>query len=95
MSTTQRRLTDPVAIPDHLVTEPMPPARKGNLRCRICRKPISVGDDGTEYGHLRIGRQRAPIDDRCPHRPESVDPNYEGVTPGTAGSDSQHERGEL
>ena len=94
MSTSRRRFTDPIAVPDHLVIESMPPGRKGNLRCRVCRKPITIGDDGTEYGHLRVGRERDPIDSRCPHRPDSVDPTFEGETPVTAGGNDQHDRRE-
>jgi hypothetical protein len=91
VSTTRRRLTDPIAVPDHIVIESMP-RRASNLRCRVCRKPITIGDDGTEYGHLRAGRKRDPIDGRCPHRPESVDPAFDGETPVTAGSNGDHDR---
>ncbi|MFC6785380.1 hypothetical protein ACFQFH_05475 [Halobaculum halobium] len=84
MSTTRRRLTDPIAVPDHIVIESVRAARSGNLRCRVCRKPITIGDDGTEFGHLRAGRAGDPVDGRCPHRPDSVDPTYDGPTPTTA-----------
>jgi len=47
--------------------------------CRTCRRYVTVGPDGTEYGHQRRGRgTNDPLpeecDGRCPHRPESVEP---------------------
>ena len=53
--------------------------RGGRILCLTCRRYVTVGPDGTEYGHQRRGRgANDPLpeecDGRCPHRPESVEP---------------------
>lgn len=55
---------------DHLHYE------RARLRCRVCGAAITVGPDGTEYGHVRHPRHGC-CEGRCPHRPESVDPKRE------------------
>ncbi len=86
MSAVRRGPTDPVAVPDHLLIEPAPASRKGNLRCRECRHRVTIGDDGTEFGHVRRGKPSSDgFTGRCPHRPESVDPTFDGPTPWSAG----------
>lgn len=44
----------------------------GEAYCLACRARITVGPDGTEYGHLR---GNAASESRCPHRPDTVDTN--------------------
>ena len=61
-------------IPDHLTID------NGRLRCRCCRRPITIGSDRVEYGHSRWARHRHS-DGRCPHRPDSVDPRKPSSTP--------------
>lgn len=42
-------------------------------RCPECGNPITEGAEGTEYGHER-GKGGGADSERCPRRPESVDP---------------------
>lgn len=46
------------------------------LRCRACGRRVTVGRDGTEYGHERRAPEgkMLPTGESCPHRPESVEP---------------------
>ena len=46
-------------------------------RCPECGRAITVGTDGTEYGHARGVAGTTP-DERCPRRPASVDPKRPG-----------------
>lgn len=46
--------------------------------CPDCGYRITVGLDGTEYGHFRGLRQDQ---DRCPRRPTSVDPTASASPP--------------
>lgn len=43
--------------------------------CPLCERQITVGPSGTEYGHERGESGRR---ERCPRRPESVDPTGPG-----------------
>lgn len=45
--------------------------------CPDCRRQVTRGPDGTEYGHER-GRGETGTTDRCPRRPEGVDPGRPG-----------------
>jgi hypothetical protein len=53
-------------LPEHLTID------DGRIRCRSCRRPISIGTNRVEYGHARWDRRGG---DRCPHRPDIVDPD--------------------
>lgn len=44
----------------------------GEYRCQECGAFVTVGKNGTEYGHQRGYQYKTQ--DRCPRRPESVDP---------------------
>jgi len=51
--------------------------------CEECGRQITIGPDGTEYGHRRGHRARSQ---RCSRRPASVDPTDHGAdvaVPGT------------
>lgn len=50
------------------------PRRKNEKKCGKCGHRVTVGPDGTEYGHARGARGRR---ERCPLRPapEKVDPS--------------------
>lgn len=64
--------------PDHLKICP----ETGSRRCQVCRRQVSIGADGTEYGHQR--RYRTPsssVEGRCPHRPDGVDPKRSVIAP--------------
>jgi len=45
--------------------------------CQVCGYIITVGPDGTEYGHARRRDRDSQERDRgdCPHRPSTVDPS--------------------
>lgn len=45
-------------------------------RCPECRRQITVGPSGVEYGHERGAGEG--VRDRCSRRPESVDPHRKG-----------------
>ncbi|WP_435147678.1 hypothetical protein [Halobaculum sp. P14] len=83
-------------VPDHLTNVGSEPDRGSDLKCRTCRRWITVGPDGTEFGHARRGgRAGGELDGRCPHRPESVEPTYSGTVPESAKSVSFDERGQF
>jgi hypothetical protein len=61
-------------LPDHLVAVEHP---NHTAICRECQFWITVGPDGTEYGHARRDNRSSNVSPRepCSHRPsESVDP---------------------
>lgn len=63
--------------------------------CEECGRQITIGPDGTEYGHARGLRQR---EQRCSRRPASVDPtdHSEAVAvPGTTARFGARDGGEV
>jgi len=42
--------------------------------CKVCRYWITIGPDGTEYGHARGYQFQRDSQTDCPHRPSNVDP---------------------
>lgn len=41
--------------------------------CPECNRKVTVGSNGVEYGHSR-GRYKSEYAERCPRRPDCVDP---------------------
>ncbi|MFC7096078.1 hypothetical protein [Halobaculum marinum] len=81
-------------LPAHLARESAPPDRKGNIKCRICRRWVSIGPDGTEFGHARWGsRSWGDLDGPCPHRPDRAEPISNGPVPDSARTVQRDENG--
>jgi hypothetical protein len=47
----------------------------GEFVCPDCRRRVTRGESGTEYGHMRGTTGYGP---RCPRRPTAVDPSKPG-----------------
>jgi len=62
---------DETILPEHL--QPVDDPNHDGL-CSECRRCITIGPDGTEYGHARAVNRRGDRDD-CSYRPNRrVDP---------------------
>lgn len=53
------------------------PAESGEYRCPDCHRQVTKGLSGIEYGHAR-GRNASAGTERCPRRPDCVDPDKPG-----------------
>lgn len=66
-----------------------------DYRCEECRRAITVGPSGTEYGHER-GRGSTGTEPRCSRRPTSVDPKRADAQSdggGWVGDEANRQRG--
>lgn len=71
-------------LPEHLatctcdeVTREDQPTEDHDAVCRVCSYHITIGTDGTEYGHACATNRRDGED--CPHRPSGLDPHRGGA----------------
>lgn len=74
--THDRAIAERIATRAHLRTDQrgnaaLPMDKPSEAYCVECRARVTVGSDGTEYGHHS---GHTGTTERCPHRPDCVDP---------------------
>jgi len=74
VSSVPRSRADVDDLPSHLKRVAAQSRRAGRIKCCECDHWITIGPNGTEFGHSRYGRRERSLEGRCPHRPDDVDP---------------------